>query len=156
MVEAVNFNAAGQVVIAGHKEAVERAMLACKARGAKLAKLLSVSAPFHSSLLRPAADKLAVRLAELSFKAPNMAVINNVDVAIENDPVRIKDALVRQAYNPVRWVETVQKMAAMGITTGAECGPGKVLAGLTKRCAEGVIGVALADAAAIEANLNLE
>lgn len=156
VVEAVNFNATGQVVIAGHKEAVERAMVICKARGAKLAKALPVSAPFHSSLLRPAADKLALRLAELDFKAPTIPVINNVDVAIESDPARIKDALVRQAYNPVRWVETVQKMAAMGITTVAECGPGKVLAGLTKRCADGISGVALADLAAIEASLNLE
>ena len=156
VVEAVNFNAAGQVVIAGHKEAVERAMAASKARGAKLAKALPVSAPFHSSLLRPAADKLAARLAQLEFKAPNIPIINNVDVALESDPAGIKDALVRQAYNPVRWVETVQKMAAMGITVVAECGPGKVLAGLTKRCADGVSGVALADAASIEANLSLE
>lgn len=156
IVEAVNFNAAGQVVIAGHKEAVERAMVVCKARGAKLTKALPVSAPFHSSLLRPAADKLAACLAQLEFKAPSIPVINNVDVALESDPARIKDALVRQAYNPVRWVETVQKMAAMGITVVAECGPGKVLAGLTKRCADGVSGVALADAASIEANLSLE
>lgn len=156
VVEAVNFNAAGQVVIAGHKEAVERAMAASKARGAKLAKALPVSAPFHSSLLRPAADKLAARLAQLEFKAPNIPIINNVDVALESDPAGIKDALVRQAYNPVRWVETVQKMAAMGISVVAECGPGKVLAGLTKRCADGVTGVALADAASIEANLSLE
>lgn len=156
IVEPVNFNANGQTVIAGHKGAVERAMDACKARGAKMAKALPVSAPFHSSLIRPAADKLAARLAELTLQAPKIPVINNVDVAIENDPARIKDALVRQAYNPVRWVETVQKMAAMGVTTVAECGPGKVLAGLTKRCADGVVGVALADAAAIEANLGLE
>jgi [acyl-carrier-protein] S-malonyltransferase len=117
---------------------------------------LPVSAPFHSSLIRPAADKLAARLGELNFKAPQIPVINNVDVAIENDPSRIKDALIRQAYNPVRWVETIQSMAAMGIATVAECGPGKVLAGLTKRCADGVSGIALADVAAIEANLGLE
>lgn len=156
VVEPVNFNANGQTVIAGHKAAVERAMLACKARGAKMVKALPVSAPFHSSLIRPAADKLAARLAELSFQVPTIPVINNVDVEIENDPVRIKDALIRQAYNPVRWVETIQKMAAMGVSTVAECGPGKVLAGLTKRCADGVAGVALADAASIEANLGLE
>jgi [acyl-carrier-protein] S-malonyltransferase len=156
VVEPVNFNANGQTVIAGHKAAVERAMEACKARGAKMAKALPVSAPFHSSLIRPAADKLAARLAELTFSAPAIPVINNVDVAIESDPVRIKDALIRQAYNPVRWVETIQAMAAMGVTTVAECGPGKVLAGLTKRCADGVVGVALADAAGIEANLGLE
>ena len=156
VVEPVNFNAAGQTVIAGNKAAVERAMEACKARGAKRAVALPVSAPFHSSLIRPAAEKLAARLAELNFLVPQIPVINNVDVAIESDTARIKDALVRQAYNPVRWVETVQKMAAMGVTLVAECGPGKVLAGLTKRCADGVNGVALADAAAIEANLNLE
>jgi len=156
IVEAVNFNAAGQVVIAGHKEAVERAMVACKARGAKLAKALPVSAPFHSTLLRPAADKLAARLQEIDFKVPTIPVINNVDVAIENDPARIKDALVRQAYHPVRWVETIQKMAGLGIATVAECGPGKVLAGLTKRCAEGINGVALADAVSLEAHLSLE
>ena len=151
-----DINAAGQTVIAGHKGAVERAMEACKARGAKRAVALPVSAPFHSSLIRPAADKLAARLAELNLLVPQIPVINNVDVAIETDPERIKDALVRQAYNPVRWVETVQKMAGMGVTMVAECGPGKVLAGLTKRCADGINGVALADAAAIEANLNLE
>lgn len=156
VVEPVNFNAAGQTVIAGHKAAVERAMEACKARGAKRAVALPVSAPFHSSLIRPAADTLAARLAELELRAPTIPVINNVDVAIETDPERIRAALVRQAYNPVRWVETIQKMAAMGITQVAECGPGKVLAGLTKRCADGVNGVALADLAAIEANLTLE
>lgn len=151
VVEPVNFNAPGQTVIAGSKAAVERACEACKARGAKRAVLLPVSAPFHSSLIRPAADKLAARLAELSFAVPRIPVINNVDVAIESDPQRIKDALVRQAYSPVRWVETIQKMAALGATTIAECGPGKVLAGLTKRCADGTAGLALADLAAIEA-----
>lgn len=156
VVEPVNFNANGQTVIAGHKAAVERAMDACKSRGAKMAKALPVSAPFHSSLIRPAADKLAARLSQLDLNAPSVPVINNVDVAIENDPANIKDALVRQAYNPVRWVETIQKMAAIGVTTVAECGPGKVLAGLTKRCADGIAGVALADAASIEANLGLE
>jgi [acyl-carrier-protein] S-malonyltransferase len=156
VVEPVNFNATGQTVIAGHKAAVERAMEACKARGAKMAKALPVSAPFHSSLIRPAADKLAARLAELTLNAPQIPVINNVDVAIEGDLSRIKDALIRQAYNTVRWVETIQKMASMGVSTVAECGPGKVLAGLTKRCAGDVTGVALADAAAIKANLGLE
>ena len=156
VVEPVNFNANGQTVIAGHKAAVERAMEACKARGAKMAKALPVSAPFHSSLIRPAADKLAARLAELTLSAPRIPVINNVDVTIESDPQRIKDALIRQAYNPVRWVETIQKMAAIGVSTVAECGPGKVLAGLTKRCADSVTGVALADAPAIAANLGLE
>ena len=156
VVEPVNFNANGQTVIAGHKDAVERAMAACKARGAKMAKALPVSAPFHSSLIRPAADKLAARLVELAFNTPLIPVINNVDVAIESDPARIKDALIRQAYNPVRWVETVQKMAELGVTVVAECGPGKVLAGLTKRCADGLAGIALADVASVEANLGLE
>lgn len=156
VVEPVNFNASGQTVIAGHKNAVERAMESCKARGARMAKALPVSAPFHSSLIRPAADKLAARLAELDFRRPVVPLINNVDVAIESDPARIKDALVRQTYNPVRWVETIRKMANCGVSTVAECGPGKVLAGLTKRCADGVAGIALADATSIEANLGLE
>lgn len=154
VVEPVNFNAPGQTVIAGSKAAVERACEACKARGAKRAVLLPVSAPFHSSLIRPAADKLAARLAELSFAAPQIPVINNVDVALESDPEKIKGALIRQAYSPVRWVETIQKMAAMGAATVAECGPGKVLSGLSKRCADGVAGIALNDLAAIEAALS--
>ena len=153
VVAPVNFNAPGQTVIAGSKAAVERACEGCKARGAKRAVLLPVSAPFHSSLIRPAADKLAQRLAELEFASPLIPVINNVDVAIESDPLRIKDALIRQAYSPVRWVETIQKMAGMGMGSVAECGPGKVLAGLVKRCADGVNGIALADAAAIDAAL---
>ena len=136
VVERVNFNAPGQTVIAGSKAAVERACEGCKARGAKRALLLPVSAPFHSSLIRPAAVKLGARLAELNFAEPKIQVVNNVDVAIESDPARIKDALIRQAFSPVRWVETIQKIASIGITTVAECGPGKVLAGLTKRCSD--------------------
>lgn len=155
VVEPVNFNAPGQTVIAGHKGAVERACEACKARGAKRAVLLPVSAPFHSSLLKPAADRLAVALADIAIASPVIPVINNVDVAIETDPAKIKDALVRQAAKPVRWVEIIQKMASMGVTTAAECGPGKVLAGLTKRCADGITGVALADAESVNANLSL-
>jgi [acyl-carrier-protein] S-malonyltransferase len=155
VVEPVNFNAPGQTVIAGHKGAVERACEACKARGAKRAVLLPVSAPFHSSLLKSAADRLAVALADITLNAPLIPVINNVDVAIETDPAKIKDALVRQAAKPVRWVETIQKMAGMGVATAAECGPGKVLAGLTKRCADGITGVALADADSVNANLTL-
>ena len=155
VVEPVNFNAPGQTVIAGHKGAVERACEACKARGAKRAVLLPVSAPFHSSLLKPAADRLAIALADITLNAPQITVINNVDVAIETDPAKIKDALVRQAAKPVRWVETIQKIAGMGVTTAAECGPGKVLAGLTKRCADGITGVALADADSVNANLTL-
>ncbi|HNH24331.1 MAG TPA: ACP S-malonyltransferase, partial [Accumulibacter sp.] len=146
----VNFNGPDQTVIAGSKAAVERACAACKARGAKRALLLPVSAPFHSSLLRPAADKLAQRLAELSLAAPQIPVLNNVDVAIESDPSKIRDALIRQAYSPVRWVETVRRIAEMGVDTVAECGPGKVLAGLTKRCASTLASVALADEAAID------
>ena len=111
VVELVNFNAPGQTVIAGSKAAVERACEGCKSRGAKRAVLLPVSAPFHSSLLRPAAEKLSARLAELNFATPKIRVVNNVDVAIETDPEKIKDALIRQAYSPVRWVETVQKIA---------------------------------------------
>jgi [acyl-carrier-protein] S-malonyltransferase len=156
VVEPVNFNAPGQTVIAGSLAAVERACEGCKARGAKRAVRLPVSAPFHSSLIRPAAEKLAARLAELRFDPPAVPVINNVDVAIETDPERIKDALVRQAYSPVRWVETVRKIAGMEIADVAECGPGKVLAGLVKRCADGLNGIALCDEAAIDANLNLE
>ena len=152
--ELVNFNAPGQTVIAGSKVAVERACEGCKARGAKRAVLLPVSAPFHSSLIRPAAEKLGARLAELNFAIPTIPVVNNVDVAVESDPLRIKEALIRQAFSPVRWVETVQKIAAMGATPIAECGPGKVLAGLSKRCADGVSGLALADIAAIEAALS--
>ncbi|MBI4742303.1 MAG: ACP S-malonyltransferase [Betaproteobacteria bacterium] len=154
VVEAVNFNAPGQTVIAGSKAAVERACDACKSRGAKRAVLLPVSAPFHSSLIRPAADKLAARLAELAFSPPQIPVINNVDAAIEPDPARIKDALIRQAFSPVRWVETIRKIAATGVSTVAECGPGKVLSGLSKRCADGVAGLALADLPAIEAALS--
>lgn len=153
-VEAVNFNAEGQTVIAGHKAAVERAADACKARGAKRAVMLPVSAPFHSALMKPAAEKLAIRLAEIELRTPVIPVVNNVDVEIETDPARIRDALVRQAYSPVRWVETIRKLAAMGVVSVAECGPGKVLAGLTKRCADGVSGVALTDAASVEAARN--
>ena len=153
VVEPVNFNGPGQTVIAGSKAAVERACEGCKARGAKRAVLLPVSAPFHSSLIRPAAEKLGARLAELEFAVPTIPVINNVDVAIENDPAKIKDALIRQAFSPVRWVETVQKIASLGVTTVAECGPGKVLAGLTKRCSDSLNGVALADLASIETAL---
>lgn len=156
VVAPVNFNAPGQTVIAGSKAAVERACEGCKARGAKRAVLLPVSAPFHSSLIRPAAAKLGARLAELNFSVPTIPVINNVDVYIESDSEKIKDALIRQAYSPVRWVETIQKIASLGVSDVVECGPGKVLAGLTKRCVDGVNGIALADLASIEANLSLE
>lgn len=153
VVEAVNLNSPEQTVIAGHASAVQRAADACKARGAKRAMLLPVSAPFHCALMRPAAEKLAERLQTLTLVTPEIPLINNVDVAIVTDPARIKDALVRQAAAPVRWVETMQAMAAQGVTQVYECGPGKVLAGLVKRCAPALEGAALADAAGIEAAL---
>jgi [acyl-carrier-protein] S-malonyltransferase len=149
-VQAVNFNAPGQVVIAGEKAAVERAMEACKTKGAKRAMLLPVSAPFHSTLMKPAADKLATYLAKLALANPTVAVINNVDVAIETAPEKIKQALVRQAASPVRWVETIRKMADSGVTHIVECGPGKVLAGMVKRIAPGVKSLAAADRASLE------
>jgi [acyl-carrier-protein] S-malonyltransferase len=150
VVQAVNFNAPGQVVIAGHKSAVTRAIEVCKAKGAKRAMPLPVSAPFHSSLMQPAAEKLRGYLAEVRLKGPAIALINNVDVAEERDPARIRDALVRQAASPVRWVETVKRMAEVGVTHVLECGPGKVLAGLVKRIDGSVQGVALADRASLE------
>jgi len=150
VVEAVNFNAPGQVVIAGHKGAVARAMELCKAKGAKRAMPLPVSAPFHCSLMRPAAAKLRVYLEQVNFGAPGIALINNVDVAEERDPAKIRDALVRQAASPVRWVETVRKMAAADVTHVLEAGPGKVLAGAIKRIDGSLQGVALSDRAAIE------
>ncbi len=150
VVEAVNFNAPGQVVIAGSSDAVTRACELLKAAGAKRALPLPVSAPFHSSLLQPASEKLKDYLANIEFKIPLIPVINNVDVEILNDPVAIKDALVRQAAKPVRWQETINAMAGQGITQVVECGPGKVLAGLTKRINENVIGVPIFD----EASLN--
>lgn len=120
-VQAVNFNAPGQVVIAGHKTAVARAIEACKARGAKRAMPLPVSAPFHSSLMKPAGDKLRPYVEKVSFLDMRIPVINNVDVKVETDPARIKDALVRQAASPVRWVETIRMMAAQGVTHVVEC-----------------------------------
>lgn len=151
--QAVNFNAPEQTVIAGHKAAIERAAEACKAKGAKRAVMLPVSAPFHCSLMQPAAEKLKARLAELALAGPKIAVVNNVDVATPTDPAAIKDALGRQAAAPVRWVETMRAMQAAGVTHVYECGPGKVLAGLVKRCAEGLAGGAMADLAGVEAAL---
>jgi [acyl-carrier-protein] S-malonyltransferase len=150
VVEAVNFNAPGQVVIAGGSDAVSKACELLKAAGAKRALPLPVSAPFHSSLLQPASEKLKDYLANIEFKIPLIPVINNVDVEILNDPVAIKDALVRQAAKPVRWQETINAMAGQGINQVVECGPGKVLAGLTKRINENLIGVPIFD----EASLN--
>ncbi|MEO6918849.1 MAG: ACP S-malonyltransferase [Collimonas sp.] len=150
IVEAVNFNAPAQVVIAGHKGAIERACVAAKEKGAKRALPLPVSAPFHSSLLKPASDRLREYMQDLVFSAPQIALINNVDVAIVSDPQAIKDALVRQAASPVRWVETVQKIAAEGVTHVVECGPGKVLAGLTKRINDSLIGAMILDQASLD------
>jgi [acyl-carrier-protein] S-malonyltransferase len=145
VVEAVNFNAPGQVVIAGASDAVIKACELLKAAGAKRTLPLPVSAPFHSSLLQPASEKLKGYLANIEFKAPTIAVINNVDVQILSDPAAIKDALVRQAAKPVRWHETIHAMAQQGVTQVVECGPGKVLAGLTKRINEHVIGLPIFD-----------
>jgi [acyl-carrier-protein] S-malonyltransferase len=149
-VQAVNFNAPGQVVIAGERGAVERAIEAAKAKGAKRAMPLPVSAPFHSTLMKPAAEKLRGFLGSVSVSAPRIPVVNNVDVAIVAEPEKIRDSLVRQAASPVRWVETVRKMRDMGVTHVVECGPGKVLAGMTKRIAPELQSAALADRASLE------
>lgn len=152
-VEAVNFNAPAQVVIAGHKAAVERACELAKAKGAKRALLLPVSAPFHSSLLKPAADVLQAALDGVVISAPSVPVINNVDVSVVSEPAAIKAALVRQAWHPVRWVETIRAMKAQGITHVVECGPGKVLNGLTKRIDKDIVGLAITDPASMQAAL---
>jgi [acyl-carrier-protein] S-malonyltransferase len=150
VVEPANFNSPTQIVIAGHKTALARACETAKAKGAKRALMLSVSAPFHSSLLKPASNRLAEYMADLTFSVPQIPLINNVDVAILNDPQAIKDALVRQAASPVRWVETIEKMAGMGITHIVECGPGKVLAGLCKRINNSLTGEAIVDQASLD------
>jgi [acyl-carrier-protein] S-malonyltransferase len=153
IVEAVNFNAPSQVVIAGHKTAVERAAALAKEKGAKRAIMLPVSAPFHASLLRPAAQRLAQYLADVAFNPPAIPVVNNVDVVTLEDPQKIKDALARQACSPVRWVDVIQHMARAGVTHVAECGPGRVLAGLTKRIEGNLQGLAIADAASLAQTL---
>jgi [acyl-carrier-protein] S-malonyltransferase len=150
VLEAVNFNEPTQIVIAGHMGAIDRACELAKSKGAKRAMKLAVSAPFHSSLLAPASDRLRDYLAGITFNAPQIAVINNVDVAVVNDPAGIKDALVRQAAGPVRWVETMQKMAADGVTQVIECAPSKVLIGMAKRIDPVLVGEALVDQAALE------
>ena len=155
VVQAVNFNDPKQTVIAGHKAAVERAAELVKARGAKRALMLPVSAPFHCSLMQPAALRLKQRLEDVPMSSPRIAVINNVDVTILTDVDAIRDALVRQAASPVRWVETMLAMQMAGLTHVLECGPGKVLAGLAKRCADGLTGVAMNDLASVEAALTL-
>jgi len=150
VVQAVNFNAPGQVVIAGEKQSVTRAIEACKTRGAKRAMPLPVSAPFHSSLMKPAGERLQGELQKSTVKAPVIPVLNNVDVKIESRPDDIRRALVRQASSPVRWVETIKAMTATGVTHIVECGPGKVLAGLTKRISPQTQSFALADRATLE------
>jgi len=149
VVEAVNFNDPAQTVIAGSKAAVEKACELLKSNGAKRALPLPVSAPFHSSLMKPAAEKLRERLEAVEFAAPQMALINNIDVAVETDADRIRDALYRQAFGPVRWVECVQAIKARGITNIVECGPGKVLAGMVKRIDAELTGMALYDPATL-------
>lgn len=143
VLEAVNFNSPGQVVIAGNKAAVERGMEAAKAKGAKRALILPVSVPSHCALMKPAAEQLKAYLDKVAIAVPQVPVLHNADVAAYTDAAQIKDALVRQLYNPVRWVETVQKMAVDGIAQAAECGPGKVLAGLNKRIVAEMSCVAL-------------
>ncbi|MFC5498776.1 ACP S-malonyltransferase [Caenimonas terrae] len=149
VVEAVNFNDPGQTVIAGSKAGVDKACEVLKAAGAKRALPLPVSAPFHSSLMKPAAQKLKARLAETPFAAPRIPVINNIEVSVETDPDRIRAALYEQAFGPVRWVECVQAIKARGVTTLVECGPGKVLAGLCKRIDPELTGLALYDSATL-------
>jgi len=151
VVEPVNFNAPGQVVIAGHREAVERAIAGAKAMGAKRALLLPVSAPFHSSLLKPAGERLAAFLENVPVKEPGIPVLHNVDVRVAQSPAQIRNALAAQAASPVRWLETIQNFAAQGITHVAECGPGRVLSGLTKRIAPELEALPLNDAEAIAA-----
>ncbi len=155
VVSAVNFNSSGQVVIAGQKSAVERAVTLAKDEGAKRALLLPVSVPSHCSLMAPAADQLRQQMVDIDFSAPMIPVINNVDVKIENDPDVIRDALARQLYQPVRWVETVEMMAAQGVDRLVECGPGKVLAGLTKRINKSISAQAVFDVATLQKALAL-
>ncbi|MGM3192860.1 ACP S-malonyltransferase [Dickeya dadantii subsp. dieffenbachiae] len=153
VVSPVNFNSPGQVVIAGNKEAVERAGAACKAAGAKRALPLPVSVPSHCALMEPAARKLADALEAIAFNAPNVPVVNNVDVRAESAPEAIRSALVRQLHNPVRWTECVEYVAAQGVVTLVEVGPGKVLTGLTKRIVDSLTATAINDPASLSAAL---
>lgn len=149
VVEAVNFNAPSQVVIAGHSAAVQRACEIAKRLGAKRAVLLPVSAPFHSSLLQPASERLRERLEQVTLQKPRVDLINNVDVSIEFEPTRIADALARQAAMPVRWSDSIRKMSVLGATHVVECGPGRVLSGLTKRIVPGLESLVVNDAATL-------
>ncbi len=153
VVEPVNFNAPSQVVIAGHAQAVQRACDIAKRLGAKRAVALSVSAPFHSSLLQPASERLRERLAQVGLAKPRIDTINNVDVSIETEPSRIIDALARQAASPVRWADAVRKMSQLGVTHVLECGPGRVLSGLTKRIAPDLESLVVNDADTLAAAL---
>lgn len=155
VVEAANLNAPGQIVIAGAKAAVERAIELAKGCGAKRAMLLPVSAPFHCALMKPAAERLAERLAGIAIAAPRIPVVNNVDVAVCDSPDDIRDALVRQAFSPVRWIESVEAIALRGVTHLFECGPGKVLAGMNKRIARDVQCGAIHDATQLEQSIAL-
>ena len=153
VVSPVNFNSPGQVVIAGNKDAVERAGALCKEAGAKRALPLPVSVPSHCALMKPAAEKLAVALQDIEFKTPEISVINNVDVAAETDAEKIKDALVRQLHCPVRWTDIIKKMAADGISLQVEAGPGKVLSGLVRRIDKSFTAQAINDTATLEKSL---
>jgi len=151
VLEPANLNSPGQIVIAGHRTAVERGMAAAKEKGAKRAVMLPMSAPSHCSLMKPAADRLAERLATLPMSKPQVPVVQNRDVQAFDDPARIRQALVEQLYNPVRWIETVQFLAGHGVTRMVECGPGKVLTGLSKRIAGDAEVIAINDTAALAA-----
>lgn len=153
VLEAVNFNAPGQVVIAGNKAAVDRGCALAKEKGAKRALPLPVSVPSHCALMKPAAEKLAAALAQIDVRSPQIPVIHNADVAAHGDPAAIRDALARQLYSPVRWAESMRYLAGQGVSLIAECGPGKILAGLNKRIIESAQSVALADAAAVTETL---
>ena len=153
VVEPANLNSPGQIVIAGHRDAVERGMALAKARGAKRAVMLPMSAPSHCALMKPAAERLRERLAAVAMKAPAVPVVQNADVESFADPARIKQALVEQLYRPVRWIETVEYLAAQGATVAVECGPGKVLTGLNKRIAGSLDCRAVTDSAALAAAL---
>jgi [acyl-carrier-protein] S-malonyltransferase len=150
VVDAANLNAPGQIVIAGARAAVERAMEIATTKGAKRAVLLPVSAPFHCAMMKPAAERLRERLATVSISRPEIDVLNNVDVAVQDDPEKIRDALVRQAFSPVRWIESVTAMAERGMIRVIECGPGRVLAAMTRRISKDVEGGSLHDAASLE------
>jgi [acyl-carrier-protein] S-malonyltransferase len=154
IVQAVNFNSPGQVVIAGHKNAVERAAELAKSEGAKRAVILPVSVPSHCPLMKPAAEKLANDLAGVDIAKPSIPVINNVDVEMATDANAIRDALTRQLFQPVRWVETIQRMASDGVHAITECGPGKVLLGLNKRIDKSLEHAAIVDAESLQAQLD--